>query len=133
MQIEQLLPVDDLSGAVDAGRRSLGRIDLSGIPAALAAIPGTARDTIPGPWARPRNRWRWPLVGVLLVLATAVVGMVVVGPALRRREPRHKAWDASPDDTLTYSAEPPRAAPATLEPDPSAALPPNVMAYVVEE
>lgn len=111
MQIEQLLPLDEAAAAVDAGRRSLGRLDLSSIPSALGDISSStmaaARDTIPGPWSRPKNRWRWPLVGVLLVLGTAALGLTFLGPMLRRRiTGRPAAPEPSIDYTTTYSTEP---------------------------
>ena len=55
MQIEQLLPLDQMANAVDAGRRSIGRIDLSGIPSVITDMSSStiaaARETIPGPWS----------------------------------------------------------------------------------
>ena len=107
MQIEQLLPLDEVGEAVDAGRRRLGRIDLSGVPAALADIPtstvAAARDTIPGPWTRPRPRWRWPLVGVLLVLGTAVLGFALLAPVRRQRAAARAPWDTTNDEAFGFA------------------------------
>lgn len=107
MQIEQLLPLEEVGAAVDAGRRRLGRIDLSGMPAALADIPSStvaaARETIPGPWARPRSRWRWPLIGVLLVLGTAILGFALVSPIRRRRVAGQAPWDATNDEAFGFA------------------------------
>lgn len=135
MQIEQLLPLDRMANAVDAGRRSIGRIDLSGIPSAITDMSSSsiaaARETIPGPWSRPKRRWRWPVVGLLLLMATAVLGMTFIAPMLRRRGTRRPASDPTTNYTLTYDAEL-RAEPPADGSNGAGALPADVLAYVVE-
>lgn len=125
MHIERLLPLDEVTSAVDAGRRGLGRIDLSGIPSSLGGVPSAtiaaARDTIPGPWARPKPRWRWPLVGLLLVLGTAIVGLTLLAPALRRRVTGEPAVE--PIDALAFDTEVTRETAADVDPDAAVALP----------
>ena len=114
MQIDQILPVDELGSMLESGRRNIAKMDLSGVPDAVAALPRTAveaaRDTIPGPWARPRSRWRWPLVGLVLVMAALGTGFLFIGPTLRRRrppKPRPDSRDVSPKapiySDITYS------------------------------
>jgi hypothetical protein len=107
MQLEQLLPVDELGSMIESGRRNIANVDLSGVPQAVASFQRTAvetaRDTIPGPWARPRSRWRWPLVGLFLVMATAAAGFLFIGPALRRRKATELPTDAMTPQAPVYS------------------------------
>jgi hypothetical protein len=115
MQLDQLVPVDEMAAALESGRRRLASIDIDGIQESAMSV---ARSVLPDAWSRPKPRRRWPLVGAVLVIGAAILGLIFLTPMLRRGAASSRAmgaWSASdshpatlpgiPDDTLSGAAD----------------------------
>jgi hypothetical protein len=115
MQLDQLVPVDEMAGALESGRRRLARIDIDGIQESAMSI---ARSVLPDAWSRPKQRRRWPIVGAVLVIGAAILGLIFLTPMLRRGPASNRATGAGspsdsqsatvhgiPDDTLSGAAD----------------------------
>ena len=106
MQLDQLVPVDEMAGALESGRRKLARIDIDGIQESARSI---ARSVLPDAWARPKPRRRWPIVAAVLVIGAAIFGLIFLTPMLRRGAASHRttgAWGASDGQSATVHGIP---------------------------
>ena len=93
MYLEQ--PLDDVSHAIDVGRRRLASVDLGSI--AESALAG-ARAATPDRLSRKERRSRWPFVAVALIVGSFFVALLYVVPLWRRstEEPSSVEGEGSP-------------------------------------
>ena len=78
--------VDDLSSAVDAGRRRLAKVNLKALQESAKSVAHSALPTVIA--APPARRRRWPIAGFLVVIGVAVLGYLYMNhlnPMIRRR------------------------------------------------
>ena len=106
MQLDQLVPVDEMAGALESGRRRLARLDIGGIQESAMSI---ARSVLPDAWTRPKPRRRWPIVAAVLVIGAAILGLIFLTPMLRRGPASNRttgAWGASDGQAATVRGIP---------------------------
>ena len=78
---------DDVSSAVEAGRRKLANLNLHLVADRATSVAHSALPTIVAP---PRRRRRWPIAGFLVVIGVAVIGYLYMNrlsPMMSRRDP----------------------------------------------
>ncbi len=118
MNVALHVPVDEMTDALESGRRRLSSIDFKEIQDSARSA---AMSAFPGAWRRPKPRRRWPFVAAVLVIAAAFFGFMILMPSLRRGpgadltpEPIEREAEALEQETKP--ATPATAAPAAWAP-----------------
>ncbi len=91
---------DDLSSAIDAGRRRLANVNLKALQESATSVAHSALPTIIA--APPARRRRWPIAGFLVVIGVAVIGYLY----LNRLAPMIRQHAADGDDGVTANYRP---------------------------